>query len=114
MILFLVANIALSYSPNFTVLLLFRGVQSGGSASTLILARNFSIAVGPVMGGALAQGFGFRSIFVFLLIGTAILLVAVVFFSTRDPTNHRRQRVLPAQRRLPALDTQVQGARVHD
>ncbi|KAK8004388.1 hypothetical protein PG989_004107 [Apiospora arundinis] len=103
MVLYLLANIALSYSPNFAVLLLFRGVQSGGGASTLILGsgviqdisppssrgtfisfyfaiRNFSIAIGPVLGGALAQQFGFRSIFIFLLIVTVILLLIVVFY----------------------------------
>ncbi|KAK6832995.1 major facilitator superfamily transporter [Apiospora arundinis] len=103
MVLYLLANIALSYSPNFAVLLLFRGVQSGGGASTLILGsgviqdisppssrgtfisfyfaiRNFRIAIGPVLGGALAQQFGFRSIFIFLLIVTVILLLIVVFY----------------------------------
>ncbi|KAK8135275.1 major facilitator superfamily transporter [Apiospora sp. TS-2023a] len=103
LVLYLTANVALSYSPNFTVLMLFRGVQSGGSASTLILGsgviqdisppsergtftsfylsiRNFSIAVGPVLGGALAQNLGFRSIFIFLSIGTAVLLVAVTLY----------------------------------
>ncbi|KAK8032463.1 major facilitator superfamily transporter [Apiospora arundinis] len=103
MVLYLLANIALSYSPNFAVLLLFRGVQSGGGASMLILGsgviqdisppssrgtfisfyfaiRNFSIAIGPVLGGALAQQFGFRSIFIFLLIVTVILLLIVVFY----------------------------------
>lgn len=38
-VLYLVANVALSYSPNFSVLLLFRGVRSGGSSSTLILGK---------------------------------------------------------------------------
>lgn len=42
--------------------------------------RNFSVTVGPVLGGALAQNLGFRSIFIFLLIGTAVLLVTVTLY----------------------------------
>ncbi|KAK8001862.1 major facilitator superfamily transporter [Apiospora marii] len=132
LVLYLIVNVALSYSPDSTVLVLFRGVQSGGSYPTSILAmdvfaenspyagsgviqnisppserstftsntsrthasmleggdtnkrapvRNFSLAVGPVLGGALAQQLGFRSIFIFLLIGTAVILVAVTLYS---------------------------------
>lgn len=33
--LYILANIVLSFSPNFPVLLIFRGVQSAGSASTV-------------------------------------------------------------------------------
>lgn len=39
--------------------------------------RNFSIAVGPVLGGILANFLGFRSIFVFLL-GLSIFALAVI------------------------------------
>lgn len=39
--------------------------------------RNFSIAVGPVLGGVLANFLGFRSIFVFLL-GLSIFALAVI------------------------------------
>lgn len=45
-----------------------------------MLLRSFSIAVGPVLGGGLAQGLGFRSIFVFLLLATVILFVIMVVF----------------------------------
>ncbi|TQN68602.1 Itaconate transport protein [Colletotrichum shisoi] len=125
---YIVANIGLSLSPNFAVLLIFRGLQAAGSASTVSIGestdarghdnsckrisvlidvvtpgngviqdisppaergtfisfyqaiRNFSIAIGPVLGGVLANFLGFRSIFVFLLaLSAAVTLVIVVF-----------------------------------
>ncbi|KAK0377144.1 major facilitator superfamily transporter [Colletotrichum tamarilloi] len=100
---YIIANIGLSFSPNFTVLLLFRGLQAAGSASTVSIGngviqdisppaergafisfyqaiRNFSIAVGPVLGGLLANFLGFRSIFVFLLILSSIVTLVIVFW----------------------------------
>ncbi|KAI0913080.1 MFS general substrate transporter [Ustulina deusta] len=99
---YILSNIALSFSPNFAVLLLFRGLQSAGSASTVSLGngviqditplaerggfisfyqaiRNFSIAVGPVLGGGLSNSLGFRSIFVFLLVISVLVLAVIVF-----------------------------------
>ncbi|KIM95859.1 hypothetical protein OIDMADRAFT_132862 [Oidiodendron maius Zn] len=101
--LYIVANIALSFSPNFAMLLIFRGVQAAGSASTVSIGngviqditpiaerggfisfyqaiRNFSIAIGPVLGGLLAGSFGFRSIFVFLLILSALVLGLIIVY----------------------------------
>ncbi|KAK2043840.1 major facilitator superfamily transporter [Colletotrichum somersetense] len=100
---YIVGNIALSFSPNFAVLLIFRGVQAAGSASTVSIGngvmqdiaphsergafisfyqaiRNFSTAFGPVLGGALANSLGFRSVFVFLLIMSSLILAAILFF----------------------------------
>ncbi|KAJ0283351.1 hypothetical protein COL940_004700 [Colletotrichum noveboracense] len=71
---YIVANIALSFSPSFAILLVFRGLQAAGSASTV------SIAVGPVLGGLLSNYFGFRSIFVFLLIISTITLAVIITF----------------------------------
>lgn len=42
--------------------------------------RNFSIAVGPVLGGVLANYLGFHSIFMFLLILSTLTLVSLVIF----------------------------------
>ncbi|KAK7955975.1 Itaconate transport protein, partial [Apiospora aurea] len=101
-IVYVSANIALSFSPNFAVVLLFRGLQSAGSASTVSIGngviqdiahpsekgayisfyqaiRNFSIAVGPVLGGILAEKLGFRSIFVFLVILSGAVFVMILF-----------------------------------
>ncbi|GJC79020.1 itaconate transport protein [Colletotrichum liriopes] len=104
---YIVANIGLSISPNFTVLLIFRGLQAAGSASTVSIGngviqdisppaergafvsfyqatylevRNFSIAIGPVLGGLLANFLGFRSIFVFLLILSSIVTLVIIVF----------------------------------
>ncbi|TDZ35591.1 Itaconate transport protein [Colletotrichum spinosum] len=95
------ANIALSFSPNYVVLLIFRGVQATGSASTVSIGngviqdvsqtvergnfiafyqaiRNFSTAIGPVLGGALANSLSFRSVFVFLLVASTSILIAIM------------------------------------
>ncbi|KAJ4393952.1 hypothetical protein N0V93_003169 [Gnomoniopsis smithogilvyi] len=100
---YIIANIALSFSPNFAILLLFRGLQAAGSASTVSIGngviqdvsppsergafisfyqaiRNFSIAIGPVLGGILSNFLGFRSIFVFLLILSGLVLADIVVF----------------------------------
>jgi multidrug resistance protein len=102
-LVYIVSNIALSFSPNFTVLLLFRGLQAAGSASTVSIGngviqditlaserggymsfyqaiRNFSIAAGPVIGGVLANFLGFRSIFIFLLVLSSITVLAIAIF----------------------------------
>ncbi|ORY12455.1 major facilitator superfamily domain-containing protein [Clohesyomyces aquaticus] len=102
-LVYIISNIALSFSPNFAVLLIFRGLQAAGSASTVSIGngviqditppaerggfisfyqaiRNFSIAIGPVLGGLLANFFGFRSIFIFLLIISSLTLGAIVVF----------------------------------
>ncbi|KAK1598209.1 major facilitator superfamily transporter [Colletotrichum navitas] len=100
---YILSNIGLSISPNFAVLLLFRGLQAAGSASTVSIGngviqdisppadrgafvslyqaiRNLGIAIGPVLGGLLADCFGFRSIFIFLLIISSIVTLIIVVF----------------------------------
>ncbi|GKT47358.1 itaconate transport protein [Colletotrichum spaethianum] len=100
---YIIANIGLSFSPNFAVLLIFRGLQAAGSASTVSIGngviqdisppvergafvsfyqaiRNFSIAIGPVLGGLLASFLGFRSIFVFLLILSSMVILVIITF----------------------------------
>ncbi|KAG8168639.1 hypothetical protein KVR01_001388 [Diaporthe batatas] len=77
---YIVANVILSFSPNFPVLLIARGLQSAGSASTVSIVRNFSIAVGPVLGGLLSNFLGFRSIFVFLAILSGLGLIMLLVY----------------------------------
>ncbi|PSR75447.1 major facilitator superfamily domain-containing protein [Coniella lustricola] len=100
---YIISNIALSITPNFAVLMVFRGLQAAGSASTVSIGngviqdiatpserggfisfyqaiRNFSIAIGPVLGGLLSNFFGFRSIFVFLVILSSITIVMIITF----------------------------------
>ncbi|KAH6641867.1 major facilitator superfamily transporter [Chaetomium tenue] len=102
-VVYIASNIALSFSPNFAVLLIFRGLQAAGSASTVSIGngviqdisppaergafisfyqaiRNFSIAIGPVLGGLLANSFGFRSIFVFLVILSSLVIILIIVF----------------------------------
>lgn len=40
---YIVANIGLSFSPNFAALLIFRGLQSAGSASTVSIGTSSSV-----------------------------------------------------------------------
>ncbi|OAA40162.1 Major facilitator superfamily transporter [Beauveria brongniartii RCEF 3172] len=104
---YIVSNIVLSITPNYPVLLVFRGLQAAGSASTASIGndviqdmatpdergafisfyqaiRNFSIAVGPVIGGVLSNFFGFRynssSVFTFLLIMSSVVLAIIALF----------------------------------
>ncbi|KAL2272419.1 hypothetical protein FJTKL_06586 [Diaporthe vaccinii] len=100
---YIIANIILSFSPNFPVLLIARGLQSAGSASTVSIGngviqdiatplergsfisfyqaiRNFSIAIGPVLGGLLANFLGFRSIFIFLTILSSLVIIMLLIY----------------------------------
>ncbi|KAH8590378.1 major facilitator superfamily transporter multidrug resistance [Bisporella sp. PMI_857] len=79
-LVYIIANIGLSFSPNFIVLLIFRGVQAAGSASTVSIVRNFSIAIGPVLGGLISNFLGFRPIFIFLLALSTLTLIMIIIF----------------------------------
>jgi multidrug resistance protein len=91
MLVYIVANLGLAFTPSFAVLMVFRGIQAIGSSSTIAIGagvigdvaiaaerggfmglfgglRMFGQAFGPVIGGTLAQYLGFRSIFWFLFI----------------------------------------------
>ncbi|KAK7705561.1 hypothetical protein SLS64_007928 [Diaporthe eres] len=101
--IYIVANIALSFTPNYAVLVAFRAMQAAGAASTASIGngvlqdicpiserggyisfyqavRNFAVAFGPVLGGILAQSLGFRAIFVFLLGLSAAVGLLLAFF----------------------------------
>lgn len=39
---YIAANVALSFSPNYAVLLIFRGVQAAGSSSTVSIGKRLS------------------------------------------------------------------------
>jgi MFS family permease len=97
--IFLVANIGLALQTNYTALLILRMLQATGSSGTIALSMavvadvvtsaqrgkytgfaNAGIlvgpSIGPVIGGALAQFLGWRSIFWFLVIFAAVFLVS--------------------------------------
>lgn len=103
-VVYIGANIGLALCPNFVALMVLRCMQSSGSAPTIALASgvvadiadssergswmgiatsfsNIAPALGPVLGGLIAQYLGWRYIFWFLvLIAGAYLVVFGVFF----------------------------------
>lgn len=100
-VVFIGACIGLAETRNYATLLVLRCLQSTGSASTIAIGSGVigdittraerggfmgifqagllvPVAVGPVIGGALAGSFGWRSIFLFLTIYGAAFLAALV------------------------------------
>lgn len=102
-IVFLGACIGLANTKNYVMLLVLRCLQSTGSASTIAIGSGVigdittgadrggfmgifqagllvPVAVGPVIGGALASALGWRAIFWFLTIYSAAFLVLLIVF----------------------------------
>ncbi|KAK6500798.1 hypothetical protein TWF506_003561 [Arthrobotrys conoides] len=100
-IVFLGACIGLAESKNYPTLIILRCLQSTGSASTIAIGSGVigdittrdnrggfmgifqagllvPVAVGPVIGGALAGSLGWRSIFWFLAIYSGVFLLALI------------------------------------
>lgn len=100
-VVFVAACIGLAESKNFATLIVLRCVQSAGSASTIAIGSGvmgdtttraerggfmgifqagllFPLAIGPVIGGALADSLGWRAIFWFLAIYSGAFLVFLV------------------------------------
>ncbi|KAF3917275.1 hypothetical protein AA313_de0204760 [Arthrobotrys entomopaga] len=100
-LVFLTACIGLAESKNYATLVVLRCLQSTGSASTIAIGSGVigdittradrgglmgifqagllvPVAVGPVIGGALAGSLGWRSIFWFLTIYSGVFLVMLV------------------------------------
>ncbi|KAK3328787.1 major facilitator superfamily domain-containing protein [Apodospora peruviana] len=96
---YLVANIGLALSKNFTTLMIFRAVQAAGSAATIsvvsdlftasehcflltcpFLVRMLGQSIGPVVGGIITEYFGFHAIFWFLFILGGIALIVILLF----------------------------------
>lgn len=100
-IVFIGACIGLAGTRNYATLLVMRCLQSTGSASTIAIGSGVigdittraerggfmgifqagllvPVAVGPVIGGALAGSLGWRSIFLFLTIYGAVFLSALI------------------------------------
>ncbi|TFY72788.1 hypothetical protein EVG20_g208 [Dentipellis fragilis] len=96
-------GLALTPSSDYWLLMLLRCVQAAGSASTIALGAGviadiaspaerggffglFSFgpmvgpSIGPVIGGGLTQGLGWRAIFWFLCISSAVCLVVIFLF----------------------------------
>lgn len=100
-VVFIGACIGLAETRNYATLLVLRCLQSTGSASTIAIGSGVigdittraerggfmgifqagllvPVAVGPVIGGALAGSLGWRSIFLFLTIYGAVFLAALI------------------------------------
>ena len=100
LITYIGANIGLALTINTSMLIAFRALQAFGSASTIAIGagviqdmcpretkgsymgwysgvRQVSTAMGPIIGGLLAGFLGFRSIFWFLTIFAAAVVVIV-------------------------------------
>lgn len=98
---FLAACIGLAASKNYATLLVLRCLQSAGSASTIAIGSGViddittrddrggymgvfqagllvPVAVGPIIGGALAGSLGWKSIFWFLAIYSGVFLITLV------------------------------------
>ena len=103
-VLYIAANTGLALQDSYAALFVLRCLQSSGSSGTIALSSGvcsdiataaergsymgfvtagslLGPAVGPVIGGILAQFLGWRAIFWFLVIfGAAFLVVFVIFF----------------------------------
>ncbi|KIW89796.1 uncharacterized protein Z519_09225 [Cladophialophora bantiana CBS 173.52] len=107
LVIFLGACIGLAETRSYTQLLVFRCVQSTGSASTIALGAGvigditkreerggymgvfqggllMPVAIGPVIGGVLADKLGWRSVFWFLTIygGVCVLVIVLILPET--------------------------------
>ena len=109
-IVYIAANIGLALAPNFGAILGIRCLQSTGSAPAVALCQAvvadivtsaergsyigftampavLAPSLGPVLGGVLSQGLGWRSIFWFLAIfaGVTFIFIALFFPETCRP-----------------------------
>ncbi|KAF2708580.1 major facilitator superfamily transporter multidrug resistance [Pleomassaria siparia CBS 279.74] len=85
-VIYIIANIVLSFSPNLATLVVFRGIQAAAIASTVQGTRNYTIVLAPIIGGLLSNYMNFRSIFLFLLGFSIAALVVILLFL---PETHR-------------------------
>ena len=102
-VIYIVANIGLALCHNYASLLVIRCIQSAGSSSTIALCQavvadivtsaergqyiGFTVlpvvlapTVGPILGGVLSQYLGWRSIFWFLAISSAVMFGFLLVF----------------------------------
>lgn len=120
-IIYIAANIGLALQDNYAALIVLRCLQSSGISSSvalsaatvadvstkeergsymgIVMAGNFSgPAIGPIIGGLLAQYLGWRSIFWFLTIASGVYLLPLLFFLPETARNVVGDGTIPAQR----------------
>ncbi|OQE15708.1 hypothetical protein PENSTE_c027G08189 [Penicillium steckii] len=119
-IIYIASNIGLALQNNYAALLVLRCMQSSGISSSvalsaatvadvstkqergsmmgIVMAGNFmGPAIGPIIGGLLAQYLGWRSIFWFLTIVSGVYLTPLLFFLPETARNVVGDGTLPAQ-----------------
>lgn len=119
-IIYIASNIGLAVQDNYAALLVLRCLQSSGISSSvalsaatvadvstkqergsmmgIVMAGNFmGPAIGPIIGGLLAQFLGWRSIFWFLTIVSGLYLVPLLIFLPETARNVVGDGSLPAQ-----------------
>jgi Bcr/CflA subfamily drug resistance transporter len=115
LVIFLLGCIGCYLSTSIEMLMISRFIQAAGGSIGSVLGQSISRdayhgpalgkvyatigsalaifpAVGPVIGGAIAQQFGWRSIFIFLILFSAVLIVLVL---TRLPETHHAEHRKP-------------------
>ncbi|KAJ4083951.1 hypothetical protein NW760_014963 [Fusarium oxysporum] len=103
LVVYLAANVSLAFTSNLAMLVVLRGLQAAGSAATISIStgviadiaepderagfmgtnagiRMIGQAIGPVIGGLLNSEWGFRSIFWFLFVFSALVLLGLLVF----------------------------------
>ncbi|OQE43436.1 hypothetical protein PENCOP_c003G04818 [Penicillium coprophilum] len=119
-VIYIASNIGLALQDSYTALIILRCLQSSGISSSValsaatvadistkqergsmmgfVMAGNFmGPAIGPIIGGLLAQYLGWRSIFWFLTIASGIFLLPLLFFLPETARNVVGDGASPAQ-----------------
>lgn len=119
-VIYIASNIGLALQDNYAALIVLRCLQSSGISSSvalsaatvadvstkeergsymgIVMAGNFSgPAIGPIIGGLLAQYLGWRSIFWFLTIASGVYLLPILFFLPETARNVVGDGTIPAQ-----------------
>ncbi|KAJ5596289.1 hypothetical protein N7450_002747 [Penicillium hetheringtonii] len=119
-VIYIASNIGLALQDNYAALLVLRCMQSSGISSSvalsaatvadvstkqergsmmgIVMAGNFmGPAIGPIIGGLLAQYLGWRSIFWFLTIVSGVYLAPLLMFLPETARNVVGDGTLPAQ-----------------
>lgn len=118
--IYIASNIALALQNSYAALIVLRCLQSSGISSTvalsaatvadistkqergsmmgIVMAGNFmGPAIGPILGGILAQYLGWRSIFWFLTIASGVFLLPLLLFLPETARNVVGDGSSPAQ-----------------
>lgn len=108
--IYALSNLGLALQDNYAALLALRAIQSAGSSATIAIGYGVAadiasaeergkymgsmssgvmtaLSIGPILGGLLSRGFGWRSVFWFLLIVSGSFLVTYII--TMPETSRR-------------------------